>query len=152
VIDSVRGQAAARGVRFEYSPPPVPLSVFVDRVQVEEAIRVVVVNAFEAVAAGGRVVLKAGRRPAETGGGCEVIVADDGRGMSFEAARRAFDPFYSGREAGRGAGLGLSKAWRLVESSGGSMLLDSRPGQGTRVSVLLPEGSAVEVRGMGVGV
>ena len=142
VIESVRGQAAARGGRFEYSPPPVPLSVFVDRVHVEEAIRVVVVNAFEAVAAGGRVVLEATRRPMETGWGCEVTVADDGRGMSFEAARRAFDPFYSGREAGRGVGLGLSKAWRLVEASGGTMLLDSRPGQGTRVSIVLPEAEA----------
>ena len=139
VIESVRGQAAARGGRFEYSPPPVPLSVFVDRVHIEEAIRVVVVNALEAVAAGGRVVLEATRRPPEAGGGCEVTVADDGRGMSFEAARRAFDPFYSGREAGRGAGLGLSKAWRLVEASGGTVLLESRPGHGTRVSVVLPE-------------
>ena len=64
--------------------------------------------------------------------------------MSFEATRRAFDPFYSGREAGRGAGLGLPKAWRLVELSGGTVLLDSRPGQGTRVSILLPEASGVE--------
>jgi signal transduction histidine kinase len=118
--------------------------VFVDRVQVEEAIRVVVVNALEAVAAGGRVVLEATRRSPQAGGWCEVTVTDDGRGMSFEATRRAFDPFYSGREAGRGAGLGLPKAWRLVESSGGTVLLDSRPGQGTRVSILLPEASGVE--------
>jgi signal transduction histidine kinase len=144
VIESVRGQAAARGGRLEYSPPPIPLAVFVDRVQVEEAIRVIVVNALEAVAAGGRVVLHVTRRPPPEAGLCEVTVADDGRGMSFEAARRAFDPFYSGREAGRGAGLGLPKAWRLVESSGGTLLLDSRPGQGTRVSILLPEASGIE--------
>lgn len=144
VIESVRGQAAARGGRLEYSPPPVPQAVFVDRVQVEEAIRVIVVNALEAVAAGGRVVLHVTRRSPPEAGLCEVTVADDGRGMSFEAARRAFDPFYSGREAGRGAGLGLPKAWRLVESSGGTLLLDSRPGQGTRVSILLPEASGIE--------
>jgi signal transduction histidine kinase len=144
VIESVRGQAAARGGRLEYSPPPVPQAVFVDRVQVEEAIRVILVNALEAVAAGGRVVLHVTRRPPPEAGLCEVTVADDGRGMSFEAARRAFDPFYSGREAGRGAGLGLPKAWRLVESSGGTLLLDSRPGQGTRVSILLPEASGIE--------
>jgi signal transduction histidine kinase len=144
VIESVRGQAAARGGRLEYSPPPVPQAVFVDRVQVEEAIRVIVVNALEAVAAGGRVVLHVTRRPPPEAGLCEVTVADDGRGMSFEAARRAFDPFYSGREAGRGAGLGLPKAWRLVESSGGTLLLDSRPGQGTRVSILLPEAYEIE--------
>jgi len=141
-IEAVRGQVATRGVRLEYSPLPAPLDIFVDRLQIEEAIRVVLVNALEAVAAGGRVVLEVIRRPAGTAGWCEVAVADDGRGMSFDTARRAFDPFFSGREAGRGAGLGLSKAWRLIELNGGSILLASRPGQGTRVTIRLPEASA----------
>jgi hypothetical protein len=52
--------------------------------------------------------------------------------------QRAFDPFFSGREAGRGAGLGLSKAWRLIGINGGGVKLDSRVGQGTRVTVTLP--------------
>ena len=52
--------------------------------------------------------------------------------------RRAFDPFFSGREAGRGAGLGLSKAWRLIEANGGDVVLESRPGQGTLVTISLP--------------
>jgi signal transduction histidine kinase len=146
VIETVRGQAAQRGVRLEYSPPPSPLSVFVDRVQIEESLRVVVVNALEAVAAGGRVVLKGTRRSADDGGWGEITVADDGRGMPFDAARRAFDPFFSGREAGRGAGLGLPKAWRLVTLSGGRVLLESRPSQGTRVTILLPETSDVDTK------
>jgi signal transduction histidine kinase len=69
----------------------------------------------------------------------QIAVVDDGRGMPLEAVRRAFDPVYSGREAGRGAGLGLPKAWRLVESNGGRVLLDSRVGHGTRVTLQLPE-------------
>jgi signal transduction histidine kinase len=125
--------------------------VSVDRVQVEEAVRVVVVNALEAVAVGGRVVIEVTRRAPPDGGWCEINVADDGRGMSVDAARRAFDPFFSGREAGRGAGLGLSKAWRLVELNGGRVLLDSRPGRGTRVSIQLPEASAVESPTMAAG-
>ncbi len=145
VIDSTRPQAAMRTVRLEYSPLPAPVNVLVDRVQIEEALRVVVVNAIEAVVLGGRVVLEAVRRAPVDGGWCEISVVDDGRGMSIDAARRAFDPFFSGREAGRGAGLGLSKAWRLVELNGGRVLLDSRPGRGTRVSLLLPDGSATAV-------
>jgi signal transduction histidine kinase len=141
-IEAVRGLAATRGVRLEYSPLPAPLDIFVDRLQIEEAIRVVLVNALEAVAVGGRVVLDVIRRPAGAAGWCEVAVADDGRGMSFDTARRAFDPFFSGREAGRGAGLGLSKAWRLIELNGGSIALASRPGQGTRVTIQLPEALA----------
>ena len=148
VIEAVRGQAAQRGVRLEYSPPPSPLSVFVDRVQIEESLRVVVVNAVEAVAAGGHVVLKGSRHATDGGGWCEISVADDGRGMPFDAARRAFDPFFSGREAGRGAGLGLPKAWRLVSLSGGRVVLESRPSQGTRVTILLPETSGVDAEAM----
>jgi signal transduction histidine kinase len=58
--------------------------------------------------------------------------------MDDATIRRAFDPFFSGREAGRGAGLGLSKAWRFIEASGGSVVLSSRVGVGTTVTVRLP--------------
>lgn len=134
-IESVRPVASARGARLEYSPLPVPFDVIVDPVQIEEVVRVVAVNAIEAVLAGGRVVLSVMRA---ADGGCEIAIADDGRGMTAEALRRAFDPFYSGREAGRGIGLGLPKAWRLVEANGGGIVVDSRPGQGTRVAIRLP--------------
>ena len=59
-------------------------------------------------------------------------------GRGDPAAARAGDPFFSGREAGRGIGLGLPKARRLIESSGGSLAIESRPGQGTRCLVVLP--------------
>ena len=137
-IEAVRGQALARGVRLEYSPLPAPLSVVVDRSQAEEAVRVVLVNAIEAAAAGGRVVVRVSRVTGDGRGSCEVSVEDNGPGMPLEQVKRAFDPFYSGREAGRGAGMGLPKAWRLIESSDGTVLIDSRPGQGTRVLVRLP--------------
>ncbi len=136
VIDAVRPAAAGRAVRLEYSPAPAPRVAFVDRVQVEEAVRAVVVNAIEGVTPGGRVVIEV--RAAAHGDATEIAVTDDGRGMAPEQARRAFDPFYSGREAGRGAGLGLPKAWRLLGVNGGGIALDSRPGVGTRATITLP--------------
>ena len=148
VIETVRGLAGQRGVRLEYSPPPSPLTVWGDRVQMEESVRVVVVNAIEAVAAGGRVVLSGARHATDEGSWGEVTVADDGRGMPSDAAKRAFDPFFSGREAGRGAGLGLPKAWRLVALNGGRVVLESRPSQGTRVTILLPENEAIDATTM----
>ena len=138
VIESLRGQATGRGVRLEYSPPPVPVFVWVDRGQIEEALRAVGVNAIDAVSDGGRVrfaaslVVQAGRS------WCEIVVEDDGRGMDRTTLRRAFDPFFCGREAGRGAGLGLSKAWRFVDACGGGVVVESRPEEGARVSMLLP--------------
>jgi signal transduction histidine kinase len=135
-FEALRPLAESRGIRLEYSPPPTPLAVRVDAVQVGEAIRLLAVNAFEAVDDGGRVLIEASADPDR--GRCRLVVADDGRGMDADVARRAFDPFYSGRDAGRGIGLGLPKALRLIESSGGTLAVDSRPGHGTRVNVDLP--------------
>ena len=58
--------------------------------------------------------------------------------MDSATLRRVFDPFFSGREAGRGAGLGLSKAWRFLEANGGTIEIESRAGRGTRVLISLP--------------
>ena len=66
------------------------------------------------------------------------MVTDDGPGMDSATLRRVFDPFFSGREAGRGAGLGLSKAWRFLEANGGTIEIESRAGRGTRVLISLP--------------
>jgi signal transduction histidine kinase/HD-like signal output (HDOD) protein len=67
-----------------------------------------------------------------------VTIADNGCGMEEATQKRAFDPFFSVKPAGRRRGLGLAKALRWVESSGGSIRLESRPGQGTRSIILLP--------------
>ena len=140
VIDSLAAGAASRSIRLEYSPPPVPLPVVVDRAQIEEAIRMVVVNAVEAVADGGRVTLQACGRQEQGREWCAITIDDDGRGMDRQTAQRAFDPFFSGREAGRGVGLGLSKAWGYVTAAGGIIRIDSRPTQGTCVTILIPVG------------
>ncbi|MCE9630104.1 MAG: HAMP domain-containing histidine kinase [Planctomycetia bacterium] len=144
-VDAVRSLAESRGVRLEYSPPPAPVAARVDASQVAEAIRVLAVNAIEAVEPGGRVILEAA---GDGGGGrCLVLVSDDGRGMDPEEARRSFDPFFSGRDAGRGIGLGLPKALRLVESSGGTLTVDSKRGGGTRITLSFPAAAEASAGG-----
>jgi len=137
VVEATHGQAAARGIGLETIPSATALNVLVDRGQIEEALRAVVTNAIEAVGNGGRVRI-ACRAVDDVAQWCEVTIADDGCGMDEATARRAFDPFFSGREAGRGAGLGLSKAWRFIETNGGTVAIASRLGSGTEVSVRLP--------------
>jgi len=139
VLDAVRPAAALKAVRLEYSPHPESCTVDVDPAHIIESIRLLAVNAVEA--ATGRVAMhvEAAGGPAA---GCVVTVADDGPGMARDVMHRAFDPFFSGREAGRGIGLGLPKAWRLVEINGGTIAVDSRPGRGTRVSISLPAAAA----------
>ena len=141
VLEASRPLAATRGAHLEYGPPLESLRARIDGRQIEEAIRALVVNALEAVEQGGTVRLSIAAAeepdgcPAQV---CVIRVVDDGRGMDEETARRAIDPFFSGREAGRGIGLGLSKAWRLINSNGGSLEIESRPGQGTCVTVRIP--------------
>lgn len=68
----------------------------------------------------------------------EIRVRDAGRGMDAEALRHAFDPFFSQRPAGRGTGLGLTRARRFVELMDGTIRVESEAGRGTNVTVTLP--------------
>jgi signal transduction histidine kinase len=70
-----------------------------------------------------------------------LAVADTGPGIPPETLPHIFDPFFSGREAGRGLGLGLSKAWRIVELHGGRIEVESEPGNGARFIIALPVNS-----------
>jgi len=149
VVESVSARTRPGGVRLEYRPPEPGLHLDVDAAQVGEAVRALVVNGCEAVADAGRVAIEAGRRDGGDPGWCDIVVTDDGRGMDADTLRRAGDPFFSGREAGRGIGLGLPKARRLIESNGGGLTLWSAPGRGTRAVVSLPLAAAADATGTG---
>ena len=68
----------------------------------------------------------------------ELAVSDTGCGMDSETLGRAFEPFFTTKESGRGNGLGLDTACRLAKMEGGTILAESQPGRGTRVSLWLP--------------
>ncbi|MFO0582437.1 MAG: ATP-binding protein [Anaeromyxobacter sp.] len=94
-----------------------------------------VLNARDALPAGGRLVLRARLDPRD---GVVVEVADDGVGMDADTLARVFDPFFTTKPAGAGTGLGLPMAKRSVERAGGTIRLTSEPGKGTTVRVGLP--------------
>jgi signal transduction histidine kinase/HD-like signal output (HDOD) protein len=111
--------------------------VTVDPGQIVAAMTELVGNAIQATdSATGRIEIHVAYDPYSTS--VVVTIADNGCGMDEETARRAFDPFFSAKPAGRRRGLGLAKTLRWIEASGGSIRLESRPGQGTRAIVLLP--------------
>jgi signal transduction histidine kinase len=94
-------------------------------------------NALQAIEPGkGLVEIHAGY----DAGSSQVVltISDNGCGMDEQTLKRAFDPFFSAKPAGRRRGMGLAKALRWIEASGGSIRLESRPGQGTRAIILLP--------------
>jgi signal transduction histidine kinase len=123
--------------------PAEPVVVSADKTQLAVAVRSLCINALEALSSGGQIEIVLDRRvePAKSRAACETVqitVADNGPGIPPAARRHLFDPFYSGREAGRGLGLGLSKCWRIVTLHGGRIEVDSTPGQGARFTISLP--------------
>ncbi|MCG6551287.1 MAG: ATP-binding protein [Candidatus Magnetominusculus sp. LBB02] len=68
----------------------------------------------------------------------QIVIEDNGTGMSEEAVRRAFVPFYTTKEVGLGKGLGLSIVDGIVKRHGGSVQLKSKQGSGTTVTIHLP--------------
>jgi PAS domain S-box-containing protein len=71
----------------------------------------------------------------------ELAVHDTGAGMTPEVAARAFEPFFTTKAQGSGTGLGLATVYGIVAAAGGAVNIESAPGAGTTVRVLLPAGS-----------
>lgn len=114
--------------------------VRIDANAFREALWSLLRNAIEAMPAGGEVLLRVRQREAVCRGTPCVSfeISDRGQGLSPQALEHCFDPYYSGREAGRGLGVGLAKAQRIVELHGGELTLYNRPGGGCTAVILLP--------------
>ena len=106
--------------------------VAVDRTSLLEAVKAVLKNALEALGEGGQITIGLKIDEAAT-----IRIADTGPGISPEVRKHLFDPYFSGREAGRGLGLGLSKCWRIVDLHGGSIEVESRAGEGAEFRLVL---------------
>lgn len=129
--------------------PTSKLPMRMDRDQIKSLIQALLRNAIESGGPPEKVSVSVRRhghtdetcghpRPRNTNPMYEVIVSDQGAGMDPESLAFAWDPFYSGREAGRGLGFGLSKAVRIVEAHQGRIHYSPRAGGGFIVRVALP--------------
>jgi len=133
--------------------------VMADATQLAVALRAICHNALEALGSGGHIEIGVERIEGEKGTGTvcrngpegashkrclspflpevRIHIRDDGPGITPEQRRHIFDPFYSARQAGRGLGLGLSKAWRIVTNHGGRIEVSSQTGQGATFTIVL---------------
>ena len=117
--------------------------------QLESAVLNLAINARDAMPQGGTLTLRTQNvsLPPTQLGPNEVLaagefvkmtVADSGTGMPQDVIDRAFDPFFTTKPIGQGTGLGLSMVYGFARQSGGFAMIDSRVGEGTAVSLLLP--------------
>jgi signal transduction histidine kinase len=99
-------------------------------------------NACQAMGSGGTLTVRI--RPSQDEGidGIAVDIIDTGEGMDTQVRSRALDPFFTTRPSG--TGLGLAIVDRIVEAHGGNLRIESHAGEGTTVTVFLPNGSASE--------
>lgn len=114
------------------------LTLTADREMIRRAILNLVLNAMDAMPDGGRLVIVA----KENGTQVELEVADSGPGLSEDAGRRAFEPFFSTKPGG--TGLGLSIVYRTAEVHGGSVSAKNRPDGGASFSIYLPRATFQE--------
>ena len=131
-----------------------------DRNQVEAALLNLIINARDAISGDGLVTIEVANRtlgraalagatgylydapdPPKPGDYVSVSVTDSGAGMTEQVRARAFEPFFTTKPQGAGTGLGLSQIYGFVSQSGGAVRVQSAPGQGTRVEMLLPRGA-----------
>jgi signal transduction histidine kinase len=132
-VSDVADLAFQRSVKLDIVPAA-KVSLTSDPELITTALACLVQNAVEAAPTGGWVRLTTSVHH----GRVAFHVEDSGPGVPLGLQENVFDPFFSGRTAGRGVGLGLSKVWRIAQLHGGDVRLDPRPGQPTRFTLELP--------------
>jgi signal transduction histidine kinase len=125
-------------------------STLCDINQMENVILNLAINARDAMPEGGRlmietrdVILREAPPEVESasfvpGDYASLAVVDTGTGMPENVRQRAVDPFFTTKPQGKGTGLGLSMTFGFVRQSGGYLVIDSTPGKGTAITILMP--------------
>jgi CheY-like chemotaxis protein len=129
-------------VSLNIEPSALPCFVKVPQPHLEQVLVNLVMNARDAMPAGGVVDIVTSREPSEVGDCVRIVVRDSGSGMSPDVIAHAFEPFFSTKEHGRGTGLGLAITYGIIQKADGRITLASEVGKGTTVTIVLPAAAA----------
>ncbi|MGI9428092.1 MAG: sensor histidine kinase [Bythopirellula sp.] len=142
VTKNLAEECERRQVRLQLKLPEPSQAITGDAQQLSIALTALCTNAVEAIGTDGTIEISV-REIEQPAGAVTIDVMDTGPGISDEVRGHLFDPFFSGREAGRGLGFGLSKCWRIVTDHGGTVVVSSEPSEGTTISLQLPKVNAI---------
>jgi signal transduction histidine kinase len=124
-----------------------PMLVCLDRAQLKQAFLNIGKNALEAMPEGGKLSISV-EKPNGKAGHVQIDFRDSGLGMRPDEIEKIFEPFFTTKK--RGFGMGLAIVQKIISAYGGSVLVSSKEGQGTTVTVVLPLKKRAE-RPVGVG-
>jgi len=127
VVKQLQSTIPGRGIELIITKPNTVVTVQADRAMMTEAVRSLVRNSIEAIGIGGRVELSCSLERMHEKRVAIIHIGDSGPGLSDEARKHAFDPYFSGREAGRGLGVGLCRVQRIATLHRGGVSLVSGP-------------------------
>ncbi len=150
VLQPLLSQAGGDAVPLHVDLDKTLGEVDLDQGQFQSALLNLALNARDAMPKGGLLTVRTRRVVAEAGAEANgaklaarnyvaVEIEDSGAGMSQEVRERAIEPFFTTKDVGLGSGLGLSQAYGFALQSGGDLQIESTPGVGTIVRLLLPE-------------
>jgi signal transduction histidine kinase len=132
ILDLLKPQLTANKVEVRLSLDQQPAYAMVDESSVRGALMNLILNAIEAMPEGGVLNVAIDR----TDEMLRLEITDTGRGIAEEEVKKIFEPFYTTKA--QGLGLGMPYAKKIIDQHGGTMSLNSRPGEGATISVTLP--------------
>lgn len=148
-LDELLNRTIGENIKLEIVAGQGAPHAIADANQLENAILNLAINARDAMPDGGRLTIEVGvaelddddaaARPEVSPGSYVMItVSDTGMGMSPDVVDKVFEPFFTTKPIGQGTGLGLSMVYGFARQSGGHVRIDSKPGEGTSVTIYLP--------------
>ena len=127
-------QASDQRVQVAFHPPPEFQNILMEADLYYVFINVIK-NALQAMPQGGELTVHGTLHKDRV----EISFEDTGRGLSAQELDQIFQPFYSAQKGAQGLGLGLSICQKILDRYGGRLVVASQPGEGTRISVILPQ-------------
>jgi PAS domain S-box-containing protein len=156
-FEAVLRRACGEIITLQIALQPRLASIYVDGPQFEAALLNLVVNARDAMPSGGTLTIRTSNialnesealsHGMQPGSYASISVQDTGEGIPPELLERVFEPFFTTKEVGKGTGLGLSQVYGFVNQSGGHISIESTPGEGTKITMLLPTQEGGETAG-----